>query len=67
MIGPLPGWEPFEAVEELQAALGEHVVYYDNYRLHSSLGRQSPVARFTGWVMSICGLAGHLGLGAYGR
>ncbi len=54
--------QTFETVEELQAALDRFLIYYNNYRLHSSLGWQAPVARFTGRVVNVCGLAGILGL-----
>jgi len=49
-------------VEELQAALDRFLIYYNNYWLHSSLGWQSPVTRFTGQVVTARGLAGILGL-----
>ena len=52
----------FETVEELQAALNNYLAYYNNYRLHSSLGWQTPVTRFSGRVITIRGLAGILGL-----
>jgi len=52
----------FETVEELQAALNGYLTYYNNYRLHSSLGWQTPVTRFSGRVITIRGLAGILGL-----
>ena len=54
--------QTFETVEELQAALDRFLIYYNNYRLHSSLGWKAPVTRFTGRVVGICGLAGILGL-----
>lgn len=52
----------FETVEELQAALDRFLIYYNNYRLHSGLGWQSPVTRFTGRVTTARGLAGIPGL-----
>jgi len=52
----------FETVEELQAAINEYLVYYNNYRLHSSLGWKPPVTRFAGRAIVIRGLAGILGL-----
>ena len=52
----------FETVEELQAALNEYLVYYNNYRLHSSLGWKPPVTRYAGRAIVIRGLAGILGL-----
>ena len=39
---------PFETVEELQTTLAEFVIYYNHFRLHSSLGYQTPVSRFLG-------------------
>jgi len=51
-----------ETIEELQAAIDEYLVYYNNYRLHSSLGWKSPVTRFAGRAIVIRGLAGILGL-----
>lgn len=54
--------QPFETMAALQAALDRFLIYYNNYRLHSSLGWQAPVTRFTGRVISIQGLAGILGL-----
>ena len=52
----------FDSAAELQAALNDYLVYYNNYRLHSSLGWQAPVVRFTGRVLTVRGLAGILGL-----
>jgi transposase InsO family protein len=54
--------QTFETVEELQAALDRFLTYYNNYRLHSSLGWKAPVTRFTGRAVAIRGLAGILGL-----
>jgi transposase InsO family protein len=54
--------QTFETVEELQAALDRFLIYYNNYRLHSSLGWQSPVTRFTGRMVTVRGLAGIPGL-----
>ncbi len=54
--------QTFETVEELQAALNEYLVYYNNYRLHSSLSWKPPVTRFAGRAIVIRGLAGILGL-----
>ncbi len=54
--------QTFETVEELQAAINEYLVYYNNYRLHSSLGWKPPVTRFAGRAIVIRGLAGILGL-----
>jgi transposase InsO family protein len=52
----------FDTLDELQAALDKYLVYYNNYRLHSALGWQTPASRFTGCAMSIVGLAGMPGL-----
>jgi len=49
-------------MEELQAALNRYLIYYNNYRLHSGLGWQTPVTRFTGRVVAVRGLAGIPGL-----
>lgn len=54
---------PFETVEELQFALAEFVIYYNHFRLHSSLGYQTPVSRFLGVdTIKDHGLAGIPGL-----
>ena len=55
-------WQTFENMEELQAALNRYLIYYNNYRLHSGLGWQTPVTRFTGRVVAVRGLAGIPGL-----
>lgn len=52
----------FETVEELQDAINEYLLYYNNYRLHGSLGWKPPVTRFSGRAIVIRGLAGILGL-----
>jgi transposase InsO family protein len=39
---------PFATLEELQQALAEFVIFYNHFRLHSSLGYQTPVSRFLG-------------------
>lgn len=54
---------PFATLEELKQALAEFVTYYNHFRLHSSLGYQTPVSRYLG-VKSIenHGLAGIPGL-----
>lgn len=52
----------FASLTELQAALDRYLTYYNNYRLHSALGWQPPVTRYTGQAMMIKGLAGILGL-----
>jgi putative transposase len=52
----------FETLEELQQALDRYLTYYNNYRLHSSLGWQPPVSRYTGRAMTLRGLGGILGI-----
>lgn len=52
----------FDTLEELQAALDNYLVYYNNYRLHSALGWQTPASRHTGCARSIVGLVGIPGL-----
>ena len=54
---------PFATVKDLQDALAKFVIFYNHFRLHSSLGYQTPVSRFLG-VDSIKdhGLAGIPGL-----
>jgi putative transposase len=49
--------QPFDSLEQLQAALDRYLVYYNNYRLHSGLGWQTPAARYTGCAISVTGLA----------
>jgi transposase InsO family protein len=53
---------PFASVEQLQTAVDEFLIYYNNYRGHSSLGWQAPVTRFTGRAVLVQGLAGIPGL-----
>ena len=48
---------PFDTLEQLQAALDRYLVYYNNYRLHSGLGWQTPASRYTGCAISVTGLA----------
>ena len=52
----------FHSLEELQAALDKWVVYYNNYRKHSSLGWRAPVSRFAGIAPRVQGLAALIGL-----
>lgn len=52
----------FDSIKALQTALNEYLTYYNHYRLHSSLGWQAPVTRFTGRAIRMRGLAGILGL-----
>jgi transposase InsO family protein len=54
---------PFVTVEDLQLALAEFVIFYNHFRLHSSLGYQTPVSRFLGVdTINNHGLAGIPGL-----
>ena len=52
----------FDTLAELQAALDAYLTYYNNYRLHSALDWQPPVARYTGRHLTIRGLAGIPGI-----
>ena len=52
----------FATVEELQLAVDEFLIYYNNYRGHSSLGWQAPVTRFAGRAVIVRGLAAIPGL-----
>ena len=52
----------FATVQELQTAVAEFLIYYNNYRGHSSLGWQAPVSRFAGRAVIVRGLAGIPGL-----
>ena len=54
--------QAFESLEELQVALDKYLTYYNNYRLHSSLGWKPPVCRYAGVAMTIRGLAGIPGI-----
>jgi transposase InsO family protein len=49
--------QTFDTLAQLQAALGQYLVYYNNYRLHSGLGWQTPASRYTGCAISVTGLA----------
>ena len=51
------GRKTFESLEQLQSALDRYLVYYNNYRLHSGLGWQTPASRYTGCAISVTGLA----------
>jgi len=46
----------FDSIEALQTALNEYLTYYNHYRLHSSLGWQAPVTRFTGRAICMRGI-----------
>lgn len=39
---------PFATLAELEQALAEFVIFYNHFRLHSSLGYQTPVSRYLG-------------------
>ncbi len=52
----------FASVKELQLAVDEFLLYYNNYRGHSSLGWQAPVTRFAGRAVVVRGLAAIPGL-----
>ncbi|RME44701.1 MAG: hypothetical protein D6791_12570, partial [Chloroflexi bacterium] len=52
----------FETLEELQQALDQYLVYYNNYRLHSALGWKPPVSRYTQRHVHCQGLAAIPGL-----
>ena len=54
---------PFASLEELKQTLAKFVTYYNRFRLHSSLGYQTPVSRFLGVeCIQDHGLAGIPGL-----
>ena len=48
----------FNSLDDLQAALDRYLTFYNNYRLHSSLGWQAPVTRYAGRPVAVRGLAG---------
>ncbi len=52
----------FASVTQLQTEVDQFLVYYNNYRAHSSLGWQAPVTRFTGRAVRVQGLAAIPGL-----
>ena len=52
----------FESLADLQVALDKFLTYYNNYRLHSALGWQTPASRYTGRKLTIRGLAGLSGV-----
>lgn len=52
----------FASLDELQAALDRYLTYYNNYRLHSALGWQTPISRYAGRYLAIQGLAGIPGI-----
>jgi transposase InsO family protein len=52
----------FDALSDLQAALDRYLIYYNNYRLHSGLGWQTPASRYTGCIIPVRGLAALPGL-----
>jgi len=52
----------FVTLAEVQEALDRYLTFYNNYRLHSGLGWQPPVTRYTGCAVAVRGLAGIPGL-----
>jgi len=56
----------FDTLEELQVALEHYLTYYNNYRLHSALGWQTPASRYTGRHMTIPRTGRHPGARAHG-
>jgi transposase InsO family protein len=52
----------FATLSELQEALSRYLTYYNNYRLHSALGWQAPVTRYSSCEVTCRGLAGLPGL-----
>jgi transposase InsO family protein len=52
----------FDSLDELQAALDRYLTYYNNYRLHSALGWQTPISRYAGRSVVVRGLAGIPGI-----
>lgn len=52
----------FDSLGELQAALDRYLTYYNHYRLHSALGWQPPVTRYSGRAVTLRGLAGIAGV-----
>lgn len=53
---------PFDTLDDLQQALDDYLTYYNNYRLHSALGWQTPVSRYTSRHVAVQGLAAIPGL-----
>ena len=49
--------QSFDTLDQLQAALDRYLLYYNNYRLHSGLGWQTPASRYSGCAISVTGLA----------
>jgi len=56
--------QTFDTLEQLQTALNRYLIFYNNYRLHSGLGWQTPASRYTGGCLTIIGLAAIPGLEA---
>jgi putative transposase len=54
--------QTFETLAELQTALNRYLIFYNNYRLHSGLGWQTPASRYTNCKITITGLAAIPGL-----
>jgi transposase InsO family protein len=56
--------QSFDTLDDLQLALDRYLRFYNNYRLHSSIGWQSPASRYTGCSITVTGLAQIPGLQA---
>ena len=54
--------QTFDTLEDLQRTLNRFLTYYNNYRLHSAIGWQTPASRYTGRTITIRGLAGIPGI-----
>jgi transposase InsO family protein len=54
--------QTFASLTDLQLALDHFLTYYNNYRLHSALGWQPPISRYTGRRITLRGLAALPGL-----
>jgi transposase InsO family protein len=54
--------QTFDTLQDLQLALDHYLIYYNNYRLHSGLGWQTPASRYTGGLIAYTGLAAIPGL-----
>ena len=57
-------WQSFDTLDDLQAVLDRYLLYYNIYRLHSSIGWQIPASRYTGCFIAVSGLAQIPGLEA---
>ncbi len=54
--------QSFETLDQLQAALDQYLLFYNNYRAHSALAWKPPVTRYAGVSVTIQGLAGIPGI-----